>query len=97
MAKLFWTYKEWGARFPSFGGDEFFRHTLVLPHPFKVTSVEEDGTVYRPALVLVVAPWWACRHIFDQEYREEARASREEHRRLFAEWDAEDDDEDFRL
>jgi hypothetical protein len=93
MAKLFWAYKEWGARFPSFGGDEYCRHTLVLPHPFKVTSFdEEDGTKYRPALVLVIAPWWACRHIFDSEYRREAREIREDSRRFAAEYKEEDGD-----
>lgn len=92
MSKLAWTYKEWGGRFPSLGSDEFARHTLVLPHPFKVTSVDdEDGFVYRPALVLVIGPWWACRHIFDKEYRESALEMREDSIHFAAEMKAEDE------
>lgn len=92
MGNLAWTYKEWGAARPSFGSDEMFRHTLVLPNPFKVTSVDEqDGTKYRPALVLVIAPWWVCTHILKPSYRKEAREGREESRRMFAELEAEDE------
>lgn len=80
MRNYVWSYKEWGARFPSLGSDELYRHTLVIPNPFKVVSVsEEDGTKYRPALVMVIAPWWFCRHIFDAEYRADARKARAEH------------------
>lgn len=71
-----WTYENWGGRFPKFSSDEWFRHTLVVPNPFKVTSVDEDGRKYRPAIIFVVAPWWACRHIFNDWYREDARFSR---------------------
>lgn len=92
MSNLAWTYKEWGSRFPSLSSDEYSRHTLVLPNPFKVNSVDpDDGLKYYPALVLVVAPWWACRHVFSAEYRKEARASREESRALAAEMKAEDE------
>ena len=78
---LAWTYREWGNRFPSLGSDEWVRHTLVIPNPFKVTSVdEEDGTEYRPALVLVVAPWWFCRHVFNSKHRAETREIRAETR-----------------
>jgi hypothetical protein len=91
---LAWTYKEWSGRFPSLSSDEYYRHTLVLPNPLKVNSIDpEDGTKYYPALILVVAPWWACRHVFDAEHRKEARAGREESRALAAEMKAEDEAE----
>ena len=91
MTNYVWTYKEWGARFPSFGSDEYYRHTLVIPHPFKVTSVDEkDGTKYRPALVMVVRPWWLCSHIFSAEYRREAREGRADSRRFIEEMEAEE-------
>lgn len=91
MSNYVWTYKDWGARFPSFGSDELYRHTLVIPNPFKVNSVdEEDGTKYRPALVMVVAPWWFCRHIFDAEHRRDARQARADYAVFEAEMEAED-------
>jgi hypothetical protein len=71
-----WTYENWGGRFLRFSSDEWFRHTLVIPNPFKVNSVDEEGHKYRPAIVFVVAPWWACRHIFSDWYREDARHAR---------------------
>lgn len=77
MAQLAWVYRAWGGRFPSFGTDEFSRHTLVLPNPFVVSEVDsEDGFQYHPALVVVVAPWWFCRKIFSSEYRETTRRER---------------------
>jgi len=57
---LAWTYRQWASSRPSFGSDEIFRHTLVLPWPLRVTGSDSDGTRYHPALVLVVLPWWAC-------------------------------------
>lgn len=74
---LAWTYKAWAGVFPSMGSDELYRHTLVIPNPFVISEVDEkDGTKYHPALVLVVAPWWLCRHILDADYRETARRER---------------------
>lgn len=90
MSSLAWTYKAWGSRLPSFGSDEYYRHTLVIPNPFKVTDVyEADGTKYYGALVLVIAPWWACRHVFSSSHRKEAREARVESRLLEAEMKAE--------
>jgi hypothetical protein len=51
---------------------------------------EEDGTVYRSALVMVVSPWWACRHVFDAEYRNHTREHRANQREFEAETEAED-------
>jgi hypothetical protein len=77
MSQLAWTYNAWGSRFPSLSTDEFARHTLVLPNPFKVAEVDNDGTKYHPALVLVIAPWWMCRQVFSAEYRETTRRERQ--------------------
>ncbi|GEL46598.1 hypothetical protein CHO01_17140 [Cellulomonas hominis] len=61
---LAWTYRAWGAALPSLGTDHLGRHILVLPWPLRTTeTAPEDGTRYHPALALVVAPWWACRHV----------------------------------
>lgn len=62
--ELVWTYREWAAWWPSTGTDELHRHTLVVPNPLRVTGRdEEDGTVYHPALCIVVRPWWLCREV----------------------------------
>jgi hypothetical protein len=91
LTNYVWTYKEWAGRFPSLGSDEYARHTLVLPNPFKVVSVdEEDGTAYRSALVMVISPWWACSHILDPEYRRETRKHRAQQREFEAETEADD-------
>jgi hypothetical protein len=77
MAKLAWVYRTWGGRFPSFGTDEFARHTLVIPNPFIVTDVDSiDGWKYHPALVVVIAPWWLSFYVFSSEYRETTRRER---------------------
>mgnify|MGYP005982344133 FL=1 len=58
---LVWGYWQWSGRWPSRGGDELWRHTVVLPYPFHVTYTDpENGFKYYPALVIVIAPWWLC-------------------------------------
>jgi hypothetical protein len=63
------------------GTDEWCRHTLIIPNPFKVVSVE-DGVKYYPALVLVVAPWWLCRHVFDADTRRDVLEARADEREM---------------
>jgi hypothetical protein len=68
-------------RYPHVGCDEWFRHELFIPNPFRVTSVdEEDGTKYYGGVGLVVAPWWLCRFVGHRWYREDARAARRDAR-----------------
>lgn len=76
MSQLAWTYKAWCSKYPSLSSDEFSRHTLVLPNPFRATGTAEDGTTYHSALVLVIAPWWFCRQALNAEYRETTRRER---------------------
>lgn len=57
---LAWTYDDWLNRWPSLGGDEWFRRTVVLPWPF-ASRVDEDGDRLYRALVLVIRPWWLTR------------------------------------
>ena len=76
MSGLAWTYKTWSGRFPSFGCDEFYRRTLVLPNPFRANEIGEDGTQYRSAVSVVIAPWWLTRKVFNAEFRETARSER---------------------
>lgn len=84
-----WSYDDWEGRFPSLGGDEYYRRTLVLPNPFKVNEVDpDDGAKYRSALVAVIAPWWASFHIFSAGYRREAREARAQMRAFIIEQDA---------
>jgi len=91
VSNYFWTYNDWGRALPSLGSDEYCRHTLVLPNPFKVSSVDEkDGMKYHPALVVVIGPWWACRHVFSKENRREVREIRAQSRAFEAEMAAEE-------
>lgn len=74
---LYWM-TDWTGRWPSLGSDEFFRHTLVLPWPVvSPRRVDEEGTPYFRALVLVVRPWWLCvaaRHKDARDYIRHERA-----------------------
>lgn len=84
-----WSYDDWEGRFPSLGGDEYRRRTLVLPNPFKVNEVDpDDGAEYRSALVMVIAPWWASFSVLSAAYRREAREARAEMRAFIREQEA---------
>lgn len=67
---LVWTYRDWLSRRPSFGCDEWSRHTLVVPWPFGGRDVgDEDGWLAHRAVCVVVRPWWLCRFALDPTYR----------------------------
>lgn len=77
MAALVWTYKEWLARWPSLGSDEWLRHTVVIPWPFGGRDVgDEDGDLAYRAVCIAWRPWWLCRYALDPQYRRLARWER---------------------
>lgn len=73
---LAWLYRDHEHRYPSLSTDEFCRHTLIVPNPFRVVEVDPEGQKLYAALVLVVAPWWLCRHIFNAEDRKHTKEDR---------------------
>lgn len=75
MARLAWTYDSWLGRWPSTGGDERYRGTLVLPWPFRPRLDEDGDRLYR-ALVVVTRPWWLCRDALRRDYRRWVRWER---------------------
>lgn len=54
-----WLYRaSWGERRPSIGGDEYGRHTVVVPWPI---TRRRDELGYPLCSALVVAlPWFPC-------------------------------------
>ncbi|WP_156251033.1 hypothetical protein [Pseudactinotalea terrae] len=81
---LVWTVRHWSGVRPYVGSDELHRHTLVLPVPFLSTGRDDDGQTYHPALVLVIRPWWACRHVWaDPQVRTYLRWERAMNRQLY--------------
>ncbi|MGO1562642.1 hypothetical protein CZ771_09540 [Actinomycetales bacterium JB111] len=87
MKKVVWMLR-WASLRPSLSGDEWYRRTLVVPIPFGST-VGDDGDRDWPALVIAVAPWWACREALRRDYREYVRWERD---RTVAQYAVIDDD-----
>lgn len=88
-AKLAWSMGAWCGRWPSFGGDEYLRKTLVLPWPFpKDLTGEADwwrelreacgfDAEYH-AVCIVIRPWWLTKCALRKDYRAWARHQRAE-------------------
>jgi len=94
---LMWLSQDWLDGRPSRGGDEMYRHTVVLPLPWTrhtvVVDEDEPSENAWRALVVVVAPWWACRSVRHADYRRWVRWERAVNRHLYQRWDDLDDEE----